>query len=124
MFDEASTALSREDFTLAVKRLIKIEEIQPSLPAVSVNLGFAYVGLAQYTDAEHEFQRALRLAPGEPAAYYGLSLVHESRHELDQAVAAMKTFLHLAPQEHQFRRKAESAVWEWEAGIHDSDSSQ
>jgi tetratricopeptide (TPR) repeat protein len=124
LFDESSNALLQGDFNFAVESLKKIKEIQPALPAVSINLGFAYVGLEQYTDAADEFQRALQLAPAEPTAYYGLALVYEHRNQLDLAVSSMKTFIHLAPQEHAFRRKAESAVWEWESSMQSTDSNQ
>jgi hypothetical protein len=36
---------------------------------------------------------------------------------LPEAVAAMRAFTHVTEPDHQHRRKAESAIWEWEAEL-------
>ena len=50
-------------------------------------------------------------------AYYGLAVAYEGLGDLRQAVAAMRAYAHVADGDEQYRRKAEAAIWEWEAAL-------
>ena len=48
-------------------------------------------------------------------AYYGLALAQESLGDLDGALGAMRTYVHLSDERDQYQRRAWSAIWEWQS---------
>ncbi len=108
------------DHAVAVAALLKFLGRAPHVPEAHVNLGFAYLGLGQPEKAESAFEQALELRRQQANAYYGLGLVYESRNDLDSAGDAMRTFIHLAPEDDPFLRKARAALWEWGPGTEPS----
>jgi tetratricopeptide (TPR) repeat protein len=80
-------------------------------------MGFALLGLDEFEAARSFFDTATNLRPGQSNAYYGLAVAHEGLGELRQAVAAMRAYIHVADNDEQYRRKAEAAIWEWEAEL-------
>lgn len=101
----------------AMASLRSATEARPSIPEAHVNLGFAYLDLGRVDDAVAAFERSLALRPGQLNAYYGLAESLERRGDLEGALGAMRTYIHLAPESDPYRRKAMSAVWEWEAKL-------
>ena len=63
------------------------------------------------------FDTASSLRPAQANAYYGLAVASEGLGDLAQARTAMKAYLHVADGNDPYRRKAESAIWEWEAAL-------
>jgi tetratricopeptide (TPR) repeat protein len=59
----AQDALNRKDFPEAIKALQVVVAKQPDLAAAWFNLGFAYTGLHQDTDAINAYQKALEIEP-------------------------------------------------------------
>ena len=114
-FRAGVAALQAGDNALAVKSFERFGTKSPHVPEVQVNLGFAYFGLGQLSEAEESFLLAIQLRPAQANAYYGLGLVYESLGDLEQARGAMRTFIHLADESEPFLRKARAALWEWES---------
>lgn len=89
--------------------------LRPHVPEVHVNLGFAYLALANAAAAEASFRKAIDLRPGQLNAYFGWAESLELLGDLPGALGAMRTYVHLAPEDDPFRVRAMSALWEWEA---------
>ena len=87
------------------------------MPEAHVNMGFALLGLEEFEAARSFFDTATNLRPEQTNAYYGLAVAHEGLGDLRLAVAAMRTYTHVADGDDQYRRKAEAAIWEWEAEL-------
>jgi thiol-disulfide isomerase/thioredoxin/Tfp pilus assembly protein PilF len=87
----------------------------PHAPEVYVNLGFAYLELNLPAASRAAFETAGAIAPGQANAYFGLAEALDALGDGEGARGAMRTYLHLAPEDDPFRRRAMSALWEWES---------
>lgn len=85
---------------------------RPHSAALWTNIGFAM--LANSENAVAAFETALTINARQINAYYGLAMALEAQGEMEGALGAMRTYLHLAPKGTDFYRMASSAVWEWE----------
>ena len=86
---------------------------------VHVNMGFSLYDLGLYTAARDAFIRAMEINDFQANAYYGLAICSEKLGDLEGALGAMRSYIHLAKGEQQadFVRKARSAIWEWETEL-------
>lgn len=116
-FQRAVALLQAGEFEYAVTGFHDVLRVAPQMPEAHVNMGYALLGLEKYGEARDFFDAATDLRPSQRNAYYGLAMAHEGLGELRQAVTAMRTYAHLADEENPYRRKAESAIWEWEAAL-------
>ena len=116
-FQQAVALLQHGEYDYAVQGFHEVLKVAPGMPEAHVNMGFALLGLEQFETARSFFDSATDLRPGQGNAYYGLAIAHEGLGELPEAIAAMRTFAHLPNSDDQYRRKAESAIWEWEAEL-------
>ncbi len=116
-FQQAVALLQHGEYDYAVQGFHEVLKVAPDMPEAHVNMGFALLGLEEYEAARSFFDTATNLRPGQGNAYYGLAIAHEGLGDLRQAVAAMRTYTHVAEGEEQYRRKAEAAIWEWEAAL-------
>ncbi len=89
----------------------------PKVPALYVNLGFARLALGQVDAAVESFETSINLRPAQANAYFGLAEAREQQGDMEAALGAMRTFVHLASEDDRFRRRALSAIWEWEAAL-------
>jgi len=97
--------------------LVTLEQarlMRPHVPELLVNMGFVRLALEDHVEARALFTRALELRPDQYNAYYGLAGALAGDGDLDGAIGAMRTYAHLAPEDDPFRRRALSAVWEWD----------
>lgn len=101
----------RPDHALAAFH--RVLKFAPEMPEAHANMGFALAALGRHREARTFFETALALRPAQLNAYYGLAVAAEALGDLPAARGAMRTYAHLAPQDDPFRRKAESALWEW-----------
>lgn len=92
-------------------------EVRPAQPEVHANLGFARLMAGDYRTAEESFRIALEYNPEQVNAYYGWAESLEAIGDLEGALGAMRTFIHLAREEDEYVRRARSAVWEWSATL-------
>lgn len=117
-FDAAVLLLHSRQFSDAQASLQRVIELAPQLPEAHANMGFALLGLKQAEPARGAFERAIALKADQANAYYGLALAHEAGGDLELALGAMRSYLHLARGESEAHlRRARAAVWEWETQI-------
>jgi len=116
-FQQGVTMLNDRQYEQALTAFHRVLELAPDMPEAHVNTGFALIGLGRFAVARDFFEGALALRKDQVNAYYGLAEALEGLNDLPGALGAMRAYLHLAPANDPYRRKAESAVWEWEAKI-------
>lgn len=116
-FRQGVAALNAKQYEQAISDFHRVLELAPEMPEAHVNSGFALIGLERYAVARDFFEGALALRRNQVNAYFGLAEALEGLNDLPGALGAMRTYLHLAPADDHYRRKAQSAVWEWEAKV-------
>ena len=116
-FQRAVALLQSGEYEYAVKGFHDVLRAAPEMPEAHVNMGFALLGLEKYAEAKDFFDAAANLRPSQVNAYYGLAIAHEGLGELREAVTVMKAYAHLVADADPWRRKAEAAIWEWEAAL-------
>lgn len=115
-FSQGVVMLHAKQYEHALTAFHRVLELDPAMPEAHVNAGFALLGLGEPAAARDFFASALELRPRQLNAYYGLAVAYERLDDLPAARGAMRTYAHLAARDDPFRRKAEAALWEWEAG--------
>jgi len=130
-FNNGEDTDSRQIYTAAVRHMQMAEYEQalslwhqllltnPEIPEIKVNMGFSLFELEQYVTARDFFIAAMEQNAYQANAYYGLAITSEKLGDLEGAIGAMRSFLHLADDdtEKKFLRKARAALWEWEAQL-------
>ncbi|MBP8309519.1 MAG: cbb3-type cytochrome c oxidase subunit I [Burkholderiaceae bacterium] len=117
-FGQGVTMLHAKQFDFAVTAFHRVLKLRPNMPEAHANMGFALLGLSKFDAARDFFEGATALNPMQGNAYYGLALALEARGDLEGAIGAMRTYLHLAKnQSEPHLRNARSALWEWEAQV-------
>ena len=116
-FQQGVSLLNAKQYEHALTAFHRVIELAPDMPEAHVNAGFALIGLRHFAVAQDFFEGAIALRSDQVNAYYGLAEALEGLNDLPGALGAMRTYLHLAPADDPFRRKAESAIWEWETKI-------
>lgn len=113
-FKQGTVMLHARQYEHALTAFHRVLELDPALPEAHVNAGFALVGMKEYAKAQAFFGSAIDLRPKQANAYYGLAVAAEGVGDIPVARGAMRTYLHLAPRDDPYRRKAEAALWEWQ----------
>ncbi|MEJ2565969.1 MAG: tetratricopeptide repeat protein [Gammaproteobacteria bacterium] len=119
-FQEAVMMLHAKQYDYAITALHRVIELSPRMPEAYVNMGFALLGLKKYKAAGDFFNAAINLRPYQANAYWGLAVSLEGRNDLEGALGAMRTYIHLAPSDPKSRdyvRRARSAIWEWDTRL-------
>lgn len=116
-FQQAVAMLHAGRFDDAVVALHRVITLSPRLAEAYVNLGYAMLGLERYDAAAKFFLTATDLKPYLANAYYGLAEALERMKDLEGALGAMRTFLHLSPPDDPYVRRARSALWEWDTQL-------
>lgn len=116
-FDQAVAMLHAKQYDYAVTALHRVIELAPRMPEAYVNMGYALLGLERYQAAGDFFDAATEINPYQGNAYWGLALVLEKQGDLQGALGAMRTYIHLAKPNDPYVRKARSALWEWESRL-------
>lgn len=116
-FQVAVSLLNVRHYEQAAGAFRKVLMLHPEMPEANVNMGFSLIGLQRYELARQYFQTAADLRPAQRNAYYGIAVANEGLGKLNEAVVAMRTYAHLTPEDDPYLRKAESAIWEWEAEL-------
>lgn len=116
-FRQAVSMLHVLEYDYAVAALHRVLELEPRMPEAHVNMGFALLGLEQHKAAYDFFESATVLKPDQANAYYGMGIALESLGELEAAMGAMNTFVHLSKEESPHVNRARAAVWEWRAAL-------
>jgi tetratricopeptide (TPR) repeat protein len=117
-FNSAVLLLHAKEYERAAAVLTRVLELAPQMPEAHVNLGFALLGLNRPTAARNAFEAAMALKAVQANAYYGLALTYEALGDLELALGAMRSYLHLARDQNESHlRRARSALWEWETRL-------
>ncbi len=117
-FDQGVALLHAKQFEYAETALSRVVELAPNLPEGFVNLGFAILEQKRYEEAGELFNTAINLRPEQANAYWGLALALEGLKDLEGALGAMRSYIHLSTIPNDpFLPKARSALWEWEAQL-------
>lgn len=116
-FNQGVVMLHAKQYDHALTAFHRVLELAPQMPEAYVNAGFALLGKGEYKAAADFFDEATTLNSGQINAYYGLAVALEGLGERRAAIEAMRAYLHRAPADDPYRRKAEAAVWEWSASL-------
>ncbi len=114
-FDQAVVMLHAKQYDHAAAALHRVLALDPSIPEAHVNMGFAMIGLGRFDVARDFFEGAIELRPMQANAYYGLAEALEGTGDMEGAMGAMRTYVHLSSPEDPFLPKAQAALWEWES---------
>lgn len=114
-FQQAVMMLHARQYEHAVAALHRLLEMDPAVPEVHANMGFALLGLQRYAAAKDFFEGATALRAQQVNAYYGLGVALEALGDRPGALGAMRTYVHLASPEDRWLPKARAALWEWQA---------
>lgn len=114
-FADAVTLLNRREYGAAALAWNQVLQLAPRLPEARVNMGFAMIGLERYALARDAFGMALELNRNQVNAYFGLALALDGLGDHAGALGAMRTYVHRSRGDDPYRRRAEAAIWEWEA---------
>jgi tetratricopeptide (TPR) repeat protein len=68
-------------------------EIAPTLPQLSIQLGYAHLSRGDCEAAKHAFARALENSPGSHDALFGLAKAHQERGDNEEAAAVFRRYL-------------------------------
>ena len=113
-FDQGVVMLHARQYENAAAALQRVLQLAPRLPEAHVNMGFAMLGLQRGGEAVAAFEQAIELQPAQSNAYYGLAMAQEQQGDLQAALGAMRSYLHLSRPDERFQAKARAALWEWE----------
>jgi len=116
-FRQGVIMLHARQYEHSVVALHRVLELAPEMPEAHVNLGFAMLGLKRYAEARDFFNGAMALRARQTNAYWGLAVALEALGDLEGALGAMRSFVHLSAPDAPFVRKAQAAIWEWEARL-------
>lgn len=114
-FRQAVVMLHARRYDHAMTALHRLLEMDPQVPEVHVNMGFALLGLQRHAAARDFFNGAMALRAEQPNAYYGLAVALDGLGDRAGALGAMRTFVHLAGPDDPWLSKARAALWEWQA---------
>lgn len=116
-FQQAVAMLHAKEYDYAITALHRVIELKPDMPEAYVNMGYALIGLERYRAAHDFFSTAIELNAYQANAYWGLGVAAEQLGDLEGALGAMRTYLHLSPPNDPYVRRARSALWEWESRL-------
>ena len=114
-FQQGVIMLHAKQHEHAMTAFHRVLELDPALPEAHVNMGFALIGLERYSAARDFFESAITLRKDQVNAYYGLAVALDGLGDRGGAVGAMRTFVHRSGPDDPHLRKAQAALWEWEA---------
>lgn len=116
-FAQGVMMLHARQYEHAMTAFHRVLQLAPTMPEAHVNMGFAMLGQKRYKEALDFFDGATALNPNQLNAYYGMAEAFEGLGDYRGALEAMEAWLHRAAKDDPFRRRAESAVWEWRERI-------
>jgi len=114
-FQQGVIMLHAGQYDYAVTAFHRVLQLSPQMPEAHVNMGFAQFGQGHYAVARDFFRSAIELRASQVNAYWGLAVSLEALCDMPGAIGAMRSYLHLSGEDDRFQRKAQSALWEWEA---------
>jgi len=116
-FQQGVMMLHAKQHEHALTAFHRVLQLAPGMPEAHVNMGYALLGLKRYGAARQFFEGAIALRTHQLNAYFGLAVALEGLHDLPGAIGAMRSYAHLAQADDPYKRKAEAAIWEWQAAV-------
>lgn len=116
-FNQGVVMLHAKQYDMAMTAFHRVIQLAPNMPEAYANAGFALLGKKEYAMAADFFNDATKINRNQLNAYYGLAVALEGMGNRQAAIEAMYAYLHQAPKEDPFRRKAEAAIWEWREAL-------
>jgi len=113
-FAQAVMMLHSKQYDNAIKALHRVLELAPRMPEAHVNMGYAFLGGGDAKTARDFFASAIELNLNQLNAYYGLAESSEALGDMETALGAMRTYVHLSPKDDPYIVKARAALWEWQ----------
>lgn len=89
----------RANERLAIQSLARFQQLGSDSSSSHILLGDIYDQLQRFDDAEAEYNKALTLTPGDPAAMLGLASVYLSNNKIDKAMATASDALKHSPED-------------------------
>ena len=119
LFAAAVRQMQQRQYQQALNLWHRALLMEPDIPEIKVNMGFSLYELGEYNTARDFFVDAMEQNAYQANAYYGLAITSEKMGDLEGALGAMRSYIHLAAdeQDEKFLRLARSALWEWEAQL-------
>jgi hypothetical protein len=114
LFSQGVTSLNSRQYEAAASQLHRVLELAPKMPEAHVNMGYALLGMQRYDMAKTSFENATALKQDQLNAYFGLAVALEGLKDLQGALGAMRSYVHLSRADDPYLRKANAAIWEWE----------
>ena len=117
VFGEAVAQMRQGNYRQALDGWHRALLLAPEIPEIKVNMGFTLYELGEYATARDAFISAMEQNAYQSNAYYGLAIASEKMGDLEGALGAMRSYIHLAAggEDDRYIRRARSALWEWEA---------
>ncbi|MBK8161760.1 MAG: tetratricopeptide repeat protein [Gammaproteobacteria bacterium] len=116
-FQQGVVMLHAKRYDEAVTAFHQVLKLSPRLVDAQVNMGYALLGLGRDEAARDFFQGAIDLRPYQGNAYWGLATALENLGDIPGALGAMRTYIHLAPADDPYVRRARAALWEWDTRL-------
>lgn len=116
-FSEGVAQLNAKQYDAAASSFHRVLELAPEMPEAHVNMGYAMIGLKRYDVARDFFEAATNIRPAQVNAYYGLAVALEGLKDLEGALGAMRSYIHLSRPDDPYVSKASAALWEWETAL-------
>lgn len=116
-FQQGVSLLHAKRYDYAITAMDAVLGMTPNMPEAYVNMGYAFLGLEEFGPARGAFEKALELKLDQVNAYYGLAIAFEGQGQLEAALGAMRTYIHLSDPEDPFLPKARAGLWEWQAQL-------
>ncbi len=123
-FSQAVIMLHAKQYDSAIKALHRVLELAPKMPEAHVNMGYAFLGGGDAKIARDFFASAIELNLNQLNAYYGLAVASEVLGDMESALGAMRTYVHLSPKDDPYIAKARAALWEWQAARDEANKNQ
>jgi len=119
LFSAAVGQMQQGRYQQALDLWHKVLLLAPDIPEIKVNMGFSLYELGEYATARDAFIDAMEQNAYQANAYYGLAITSEKMGDLEGAMGAMRSYIHLAAagDDDRFKRRARSALWEWETQL-------
>jgi Flp pilus assembly protein TadD len=97
--DEALYWSIKANERLALQSLARFQELESDSARSHVLLGDIYDQLERFDDAQAEYNKALAIAPGDPAAMLGLASTYLSNNDIEKAMEIARAALDRSPQD-------------------------
>lgn len=116
-FAAGAALLNARQYQQAANEFHRVLQLAPRLADAHVNMGYAMIGLQRHALARDFFSSAIALNVNQRNAYFGLAVALEGGGDLEAALGAMRSYVHLADAGDPYRTKAEAAIRQWRAAV-------